>query len=61
MAHLLLGRQGYGAFYAVMENTVVVLRALGQGHVGLLARKESNIGRLLHGLRRLAPSAEVNG
>ncbi|MCX7850781.1 hypothetical protein [Thermus sp.] len=61
LAHLLLGRQGYGAFYAVMENTVVVLRALGQGHVGLLARKESNIGRLLHGLRRLAPSAEVNG
>ncbi len=61
LAHLLLLRQGYGVFYAVLEKSVVVLRPLAQGYVGLVARKESNIGRLLHALRRLVSVAEVGG
>ncbi len=59
LVHLLLLRQGYGIFYAVLQESVVALRPLAQGYVGLLARKETNVGRLLHGLRRLVSMAEV--
>ncbi len=59
--HLFLRRQGYRTFYAVVADTVVALRALDRGFVGVLARKETNVGRLLHALRRLASSAEVEG
>lgn len=61
MTHLFLQRQGYRTFYAVAAGTVVALRALDRGFVGVLARKETNVGRLLHGLRRLVSSAEVEG
>ncbi|MGC8877278.1 hypothetical protein [Thermus sp.] len=60
-AHLLLRRQGYRTFYAVLGEGLVALRALGQGYVGVAARKETNVGRLLHGLRRLANATEVEG
>jgi hypothetical protein len=59
--HLLLKRQGYRTFYAVLGDNLVALRALGQGYVGILARKETNVGRLLHGLRRLVSIVEVEG
>lgn len=59
LAHYLLLRQGYGIFYAVLAENIVALRPLAQGYVGLLARKETNVGRLLHGLRRLVSMAEV--
>lgn len=61
LAHLLLLRQGYAAFYAVFGETLVALRPLARGYVGLTARKGSNIGRLLHALRRLVSIAEVSG
>lgn len=60
-AHLLLRRQGYRTFYAVLGESLVALRALGQGYVGVAARKETNVGRLLHGLRRLTNATEVEG
>ncbi|WP_117237689.1 hypothetical protein [Thermus sediminis] len=59
--HLLLRRHGYRTFYAVLEENLVAFRALGKGYVGLLARKETNVGRLLNSLRRLVSAAEVEG
>lgn len=59
--HLLLERQGYGMFYAVLEGSVVALKPLAQGYIALVARKESNIGQLLQALRRLVARAEVGG
>ncbi|BDG15463.1 hypothetical protein Thermus71318_15140 [Thermus brockianus] len=61
LVHHLLARQGYGVFYALLQGNLVALRPLGSGYVGLLARKETNIGRLLHALRRLVPITEVSG
>ncbi|WP_243028092.1 hypothetical protein [Thermus albus] len=61
LAYPLLRRQGYGVFYAILEGEIVALRPLAQGYIGLLARKEANIGRLLHALRRLISLAEVSG
>ncbi|GAA6755475.1 hypothetical protein Thermus77420_09510 [Thermus thalpophilus] len=61
LIHLLLARQGYGVFYALLQENVVALKPVGAGYVGLLARKETNIGRLLHALRRLVPITEVTG
>ncbi|WP_105318337.1 hypothetical protein [Thermus tenuipuniceus] len=61
LAYPLLRRQGYGVFYALLEGEIVALRPLAQGYIGLLARKEANIGRLLHALRRLISLAEVSG
>ncbi|WP_114313203.1 hypothetical protein [Thermus caldifontis] len=61
LAYPLLRRQGYGIFYALLEREIVALRPLAQGYIGLLARKEANIGRLLHALRRLISLAEVSG
>ncbi|GAB5602932.1 hypothetical protein FJNA_14570 [Thermus sp. FJN-A] len=61
LAHLLLLRQGYAVFYAVLGESLVAVRPLGQGYVGLTARKDSNVGRLLHALRRLGSIAEVSG
>jgi hypothetical protein len=37
------------------------MRALGQGYIGLVAQKETNVGRLLHNLRRLTSLSEVEG
>lgn len=59
--HLFLRRQGYRTFYAAVGDVLVALRPLGGGFVGVLARKETNVGRLLHSLRRLVDSAEVEG
>lgn len=59
--HFLLGRQGYRAFYALLPQGLVALRPLERGYVGVLARKEANIGRLLHALRRIATPTEVGG
>lgn len=59
--HRLLKRQGYRTFYSLLADNLVVMRALGKGYIGLLARKETNVGRLLHHLRRLASVAEVEG
>ena len=61
LAYPLLRRQGYGVFYAILEGEIVALRPLAQGYIGLLAKKEANIGRLLHALRRLTSLAEVSG
>ncbi|WP_243030805.1 hypothetical protein [Thermus altitudinis] len=61
LAYPLLRRQGYGVFYAILEGEIVALRPLAQGYIGLLAKKEANIGRLLHALRRLISLAEVSG
>lgn len=61
LAYPLLRRQGYGVFYAILDREIVALRPLSQGYIGLLARKEANIGRLLHALRRFKPPAEVSG
>ncbi|ADW23027.1 conserved hypothetical protein [Thermus scotoductus SA-01] len=61
LAYPLLRRQGYGVFYAILEREIVALRPLAQGYIGLLAKKEANIGRLLHALRRLISLAEVSG
>ncbi|WP_038058583.1 hypothetical protein [Thermus amyloliquefaciens] len=60
LAYPILRRQGYGIFYALLEGGIVALRPLAQGYIGLLARKEANIGRLLHALRRLTSLAEVS-
>ncbi|GGN00736.1 hypothetical protein GCM10007092_13460 [Thermus composti] len=57
--HLLLRRQGYEAFYVRVGHGLLALRPVGPGYVGLWARKEANIGRLLHALRRLVPLEEV--
>ncbi|TBH17513.1 hypothetical protein [Thermus thermamylovorans] len=57
--HLLLQRQGYGVFYALLEGKVVALRPLARGYVALVARKESNLGQLLQALKRLVAPAEV--
>jgi len=59
--HHLLKRQGYRTFYGLLEDNLVAMRALGKGYIGLLARKETNVGRLLHHLRRLVSVAEVEG
>ncbi|WP_448569875.1 hypothetical protein [Thermus sp.] len=59
--HHLLKRQGYRTFYSLLEGNLVAMRALGKGYIGLLARKETNVGRLLHHLRRLISVAEVEG
>ncbi|GAA5334177.1 hypothetical protein YIM730264_02000 [Thermus hydrothermalis] len=61
LVHHLLARQGYGVFYALLQENLVALRPLSLGYVGLLARKDTNIGRLLHALRRLVPFREVSG
>ncbi|MFN3368306.1 MAG: hypothetical protein ACK4G4_05500 [Thermus sp.] len=61
LAYPLLRRQGYRVFYALLEREIVALRPLSQGYIGLLARKEANIGRLLRALRRLTSPAEVSG
>ncbi|AFV75299.1 hypothetical protein YIM1640_16310 [Thermus oshimai] len=59
--HFLLGRQGYRAFYALLPQGLVALRPLEGGYVGVMARKEANIGRLLHALRRITTPTEVGG
>jgi hypothetical protein len=59
--HLLLKRQGYQTFYGLLQHNLVAMRALGQGYIGLVARKETNVGRLLHNLRRLTSLSEVEG
>jgi hypothetical protein len=59
--HLLLKRQGYQTFYGLLQHNLVAMRALGQGYIGLVARKETNVGRLLHNLRRLTGLSEVAG
>jgi hypothetical protein len=59
--HLLLKRQGYQTFYGLLQHNLVAMRALGQGYIGLVARKETNVGRLLHNLRRLTSLSEVAG
>jgi hypothetical protein len=59
--HLLLKRQGYQTFYGLLQHNLVAMRALGQGYIGLVAQKETNVGRLLHNLRRLTSLSEVAG
>ena len=59
--HLLLKRQGYQTFYGLLQHNLVAMRALGQGYIGLVVRKETNVGRLLHTLRRLTGLSEVAG
>jgi hypothetical protein len=59
--HLLLKRQGYQTFYGLLQHNLVAMRALGQGYIALVARKETNVGRLLHNLRRLTSLSEVAG
>jgi len=59
--HLLLKRQGYQTFYSLLQHNLVAMRALGQGYIALVAQKETNVGRLLHNLRRLTSLSEVAG
>ncbi|MCL4454434.1 MAG: hypothetical protein M1157_02180 [Deinococcus sp.] len=54
-----LTKKGYRLFYTVVEKAQMVIRPLGQGWIGVAARKEANLGELIYRLRRMEPKASA--